>query len=224
LFFDAGIQFHTPLNKKKNISLTIGAYGNWGQKIGATQDIVRETFLFSPTLGNVRLDSVSDRRDIKGKIELPSSYTLGFVIQKPTIIHKEGGYIFGVDFSQQNWDNYRFYGQKDSVMNNWTVKVGAQLNPIPKRAYFSNVAYRFGFFMGPDYIKVGKKMQRIGGSFGLGLPIAISRQAPNQVTLVNLAFEYGKRGNNDNLLRESMFRFSIGFSLSDMWFVKRKYD
>ena len=81
--------------------------------------------------------------------------------------------------------------------------------------------------MGPDYIRVGKKLPQFGATFGLGLPVANFRSSYaslNQATIVNLAFEYIKRGNNDNLLRENMFRFSLGFSLSDLWFIKRKYD
>ena len=54
--------------------------------------------------------------------------------------------------------------------------------------------------------------------------MAISRQAPNQATFINLAIEYVKRGNNDNQLKENLFRFSLGFSLSDIWFIKRKYE
>jgi len=204
--------------------LTVGAFGNLGQTVSATQDILRETFLYDATLGSQRLDSVSDKKNIKGKINIPSSFTFGFVVQKAAMTSKEGGWTMGVDFSQQNWSQYRFYGQTDSVRNNWQVKVGAQINPIPKRNYFSNVSYRFGFNIGPDYIKVKQKLPQLGASFGMGLPVALSRQAPNQVTLINIAFEYGKRGNNDNLLKESTFRFSLGFSLSDFWFIKRKYD
>jgi len=222
LHFNTGLQFRTPLSS--NVLLTIGAYGNWGQKVSATQDIIRETYFFDVNSGNLRLDSVSDRRDIKGKINIPSSYTVGFVLQKSAIVNKEGGWLFGVDFTQQNWNRYRFFDQVDSVRSNWQVKVGVQLNPVPKRNYFSNVAYRFGFNIGPDYVKVKNNLPQFGASFGMGLPVAISRQAPNQVTLVNVAFEYGKRGNNDNLLKESMFRFSLGFSLSDFWFIKRKYE
>jgi hypothetical protein len=224
LYFNAGLQYKVPLDTVKKITLTVGAYGSWGQKINASQDILRETFVFDDNLGNLRLDSVSDRRNIKGKINIPSSYTVGFVVQKPTVINKEGGWLIGADFTMQNWSNYRFYGQVDSVRNSWQVKIGGQLNPVPKRTYFSNVAYRFGLYMGPDYVKVKQKMPQFGASFGLGLPVALSRQAPNQVTLINMAFEYGKRGNNENLLKESTFRFSLGFSLSDFWFIKRKYD
>ena len=222
LHFDAGLQYKVPVGKKA--TLTLGAYGSWGQKLNATQDVLRETFVFDDNLGEVRLDSVSDLRDVKGKILLPANYTFGFLLQKPSVPNKESGWLFGVDFEQQNWDQYRLYGQKDSVRNKWEMRVGGQLNPVPKRNYFSNVSYRAGFFFGPDYVKIGQKMSQFGASFGMGLPVAISRQAPNQVTIVNVAFEYSKRGNNDNLLRENLFKFTLGFSLSDYWFIKRKYD
>ena len=222
LYFNTGLQYKVPLSSK--VSFTLGAYGTWGQKVSATQDVLRETFVFDGNLGNLRLDSVSDKRNIKGKINIPSSYTVGFVLLKSAVINKEGGWLIGIDYTKQNWRQYRFYGQVDSVRNSWQLKVGGQFYPTPKRNYFSNVAYRFGFFIGPDYIRVKQNLPQFGATFGLGLPVAISRQAPNQVTLVNIAFEYGKRGNNDNLLNESTFRFSLGFSLSDFWFIKRKYE
>lgn len=223
LNFNIGIQYKKPLNK--NLLLTIGAYGNWGQSVNGTQDVIRETFVFDEIQGELRLDSVSDNRDIKGKINLPATYTAGFIIQKFPVQNKEGGWLIGLDFVKQNWDNYRFYGQRDSVQNKWEVRVGGQINPVPQiRKYWSNVTYRFGLFAGPDYVKVGQKLNQFGGSFGVGLPLATSRQAPNQATIINLAFEYSKRGNNNNILRENMFRLSLGFSLSDFWFIKRKYD
>jgi hypothetical protein len=223
-FFNGGLQFKIPINKK--ISLTFGAYGNLNDKLSASKDALRETFRFDAVNGDVRLDSVSDEKNIKGKIVYPASYTIGFVLEKEFAL-KEPGWLFGVDFSRQNWDNYRFYGQSDSVRSNWELRVGTQLRPAPKKNYFSNVSYRLGFFTGPDYIRVQNKLSHYGISFGLGLPIANSRSSYvsiNQYTLINLAFEYGKRGNNDNLLKESLFRFSLGFSLSDLWFSKRKYE
>jgi hypothetical protein len=222
LVFDIGAQYLIALNK--NVNLTLGAYGNWNHKLNASQDIIRETFFYDPSAGNTRLDSVSEQRNIKGKLVYPSSITAGYVIEK-MVQPKSGGWLIGMDFTQQSWANYRFYGQKDSVRNNWQFKVGGALFPKPSRTYWSHVVYRAGFFIGPDYIQVKNKMTQFGGSFGLGLPIGnYNRMTPGQVTRVNLAFEYGKRGNNDNLLRENLFRFSLGFSLSDFWFIKRKYD
>lgn len=222
IYLNAGLQYRVLLGKPGK-SLTIGAYGNWDQTLNGKQDIIRETFYTDPSQGNVRLDSVFVQNDIKGKLIYPSSFTIGFVYESEAD-QKRPGWAFGVDFAQQNWDSYRFYDQKDFVTNKWEVRAGAQLRPVPKKNYFSNVAYRAGLFIGPDYIKVGKELSQFGGSIGLGLPIAQNRQAPGQATIVNVALEYIKRGNDDNLLKESLFRLSVGFSLSDLWFIKRKYD
>ncbi|NOT52512.1 MAG: hypothetical protein HOP10_14680 [Chitinophagaceae bacterium] len=227
LYFTAGLQYMVPVDTTKRITLGLGAYGNWGQKVNASQDILRETFVFDDNLGDVRLDSVYDQKDVKGKIVLPSSFTVGFIFQKPMIMEKdrrESGWTIGADFTMQNWSKYRVFGQADSVRNRWELRIGGQLTPVPNKNYFSNITYRAGFFMGPDYIKVGKNLPNIGGSFGMGLPVALNRQAPNQFTIINIALEYNKRGTTSNLLRESLFRFSLGFSLSDAWFGKRKYD
>jgi hypothetical protein len=65
----------------------------------------------------------------------------------------------------------------------------------------------------------------LGVTLGMGLPLRnFSRQSQYQATVINLAFEFVKRGNNDNLLKENLFRVSAGFSLSDLWFIRRKYE
>jgi len=224
IHFNAGMQYRLPL-KKDNMLLTAGVYGSWSQKLNGTQDRIRETFVYDATLGDLRLDSVEDIRNVKGKIILPSSITAGFVLQKYSTFKKEAGWLLGVDFMYQNWEKFRFYGQADSVRNKWELRVGGQLNPVPGENYFSRVAYRWGVILGPDYINVGKNLSQLGLSMGFGLPVGnYNRLSPNQASVVNLSFEYIKRGNNDNLVRENLFRFSAGFSLSDIWFIKRKYD
>ncbi|HEX7845794.1 MAG TPA: hypothetical protein VF476_08360 [Chitinophagaceae bacterium] len=223
-YFNAGLLYRTKLTEK--IALSLGAYGNLENKLKATQDVIRETYVEDPSFGTVQLDSVSVVKGIKGKAIYPMSFTGGFVIEK-LLSQKETGWLVGVDFHQSKWADYRFYGMKDSVRNKWELRVGGELRPAPTKNYFSNVAYRIGFFIGPDYIKVNEKLPQLGLTFGLGLPLANWGRAYgsfNQGTIINLAFEYIKRGNDDNLLRENMFRVSFGLSLSDLWFIKRKYD
>jgi hypothetical protein len=36
--------------------------------------------------------------------------------------------------------------------------------------------------------------------------------------------EYAKRGNNSNVIKENLFRISVGFNFTDFWFGKHKYD
>lgn len=224
IHFNTGLQYRLPL-KKENMMLTAGVYGSWSQKLNATQDRIRETSVYDAVLGDLRLDSVEDIRNVKGKIILPASVTAGFVMQKYSTYKKDAGWLLGVDFVYQNWDNYRFYGQADSVGNKWELRLGGQLNPVPRENYFSRVAYRWGVVLGPDYIRLGKQVPQLGLTMGFGLPVAnYNRLSPNQASVINLSVEYIKRGNNDNVLRENLFRLSAGFSLSDIWFIKRKYD
>ena len=77
LFFNAGIQYKLPVSKK--VSMTLGAYGNWNQNIAASRDEIAETIITDTELGSIRLDSVSERLNIKGNILYPASYTIGFV-------------------------------------------------------------------------------------------------------------------------------------------------
>jgi hypothetical protein len=117
------------------------------------------------------------------------------------------------------------YGQADpSIKDKWELRAGVQLRPVPKPNYFSNVTYRAGAFFGPDYIHINKKLPVFGATFGLGLPLRNFSRQSEQYTLINLGFEFIKRGNNSNVLKENLFRLSAGFSLSDVWFIKRKYE
>lgn len=224
-YFNAGLQFRKVPKDESKKFFSAGIYGSWGQQLNARQDRIRETFVYDATLGDLRLDSVQDVKDVKGKILLPASITAGFILQKFPVFKKSNGWLIGVDLLYQNWDNYRFYEQKDSVRNKLEIRIGGQINPVPRENYFSRVAYRAGFILGPDYLNVQGKLPQLGITMGLGLPVAnYNRLSPYQASVINLAFEFIKRGNNDNLLKENLFRLSAGFSLSDIWFIKRKYD
>jgi hypothetical protein len=220
LFYNAGLQYRIDLKHGKNIRL--GVAGNWKQTIKGSQDVLRQTFALGSAGETLQIDSVYQQNDVKGEVIYPSTYTAGFVY---TAYKNDGrGFLFGVDLTKSKWSDYRFFGQKDSVQDSWKIAVGGQLNPKRSTNYFSNVTYRFGFSLGDDYIKVQNNLPTFGASFGMALPIRSSRFAPNQFNAVNLSFEFLKRGNSDNALKENMFRFSLGFNLTDLWFVKKKYE
>ena len=166
------------------------------------------------------------RKILKGEIIYPASYTAGFIIERP-LTTKKAGWLFGIDYAQSKWSDYRSFGQADpAVQDKWELRAGVQLKPVPQSNYFSNVSYRAGTFFGPDYIHVNEKLPVLGVSFGMGLPlfVILTGKASARQRMINLAFEFIKRGNNDNVLKENLFRISAGFSLSDFWFKKRKYD
>lgn len=225
IFFNAGAQYKISLKKEKDKEtvLRLGVSGNWKQTINANRDVVRETFFRDGNGIDQRVDSIYEKIGESGEMIYPASYTMGFVID-----HTENngkGWLLGVDYVTGKWNDYRLFNEADALQNSSQIRVGGQLRPKPSENYFSNVAYRAGFFAGTDYINVGKELPQLGLTFGLGLPIAnYSRLSPGQFTMLNLGFEYSKRGKNDNLLKENLFRVSIGLNFSDLWFNKRRYD
>ncbi len=87
-------------------------------------------------------------------------------------------------------------------------------------SYFERVVYRAGFrYDGTGLVVNNESINEFGMSFGLGLPIG--RMFSN----ANLGIELGRRGTKDSgLIQENFLRFSVGLSLNDKWFTKRKFN
>jgi hypothetical protein len=222
IFFNAGTQVKIDLNKTS--FLRLGASGNWKQTLSGTQDILRQTYTRDASGQELRVDSVTQQNNIAGDVIFPASYTVGLIYD-----HSPGertrGFNIGVDYVTGKWNDFRFFGARDLVQNNWELRVGAQLTP--SFAAMQNgrlVSYRFGFFTGRDYIKVDKDLPMYGVTFGMGVPLRNYSRLTNQQTIINIGAEYIKRGNDQNIIKEDLIRISLGLNFTDMWFGKRKYD
>ena len=236
VFLTGGLQYEVSLHKKNTIEtktlenylLRFGITGSLQQKLSATQNISRQTFTYGAS-GDIKVDSISEQDNIKGTILLPSTYAAGVTLHK-TLTNTRGTFemwSIGLEYTSTQWNNYRFYNQQDKLSNSWQIKLGTQFSPDPLsgRDYWSNVNYRAGFYLGKDFINAdGNGLKMYGVSFGAGLPIRKWSTYDNQFTVLNAGFQLGKRGSGVNNITESYFQFSLGFSLSDLWFVKRKYD
>lgn len=226
IFFNAGLQYKIDLNTAKTSVLRFGFSGNWKQTLNASQDIFRQTYTLNTTSGEeLIVDSVYSQSGIPGQLIYPASYTGGFMFEKAAG-DKTRGLSLGADYSQSKWSQYRFMGLQDSVQDSWEIHMGAQLSSISKPTRYSQaISYRFGLSFGSDYIKIVNSMPSFGISAGVGLPIInYNRLSPTQYSILNIGVEYGRRGNDSNPLKENMFRVSVGFDFTDLWFSKRKYE
>ncbi len=86
--------------------------------------------------------------------------------------------------------------------------------------YFKRVTYRAGMRYDMTGIVVNEKdIDNFGITFGLGLPLGGS------FSNLNLGFEWGKRGTTAaDLIEEKYFKVTVGLSLNDRWFQKRKIN
>ncbi|MBV9961937.1 MAG: hypothetical protein JO072_06780 [Parafilimonas sp.] len=219
-----------PISKIRSAyTLSIGASGTIEQNLNASRDVTRETFFRKDDGSLVPIDSIYKTTGEHGKINIPLSAEGGFMINKmvingPFIVKKWG---IGADYSFQNWSKYLYFGQPDQLNDSWMLRVGAEFsaNPITGKSVFSTGYYRVGYYMGKDYINAdgnGYKVRAV--TLGYSFNLRKYHSYDNQYTMINTAIEIGKRGSSVNNITENFFKFSLGLSLSDIWFIKRKYD
>ncbi len=237
VFLELGLQYEFSVYKKvnditkstQNYLLRFGATSTLQQTLNATQNLNKETFAVNSIGASIGIDTVFKQDNIKGTVVLPASYEAGLVLHK-TLSNTSGLFelwSFGVEYSSTQWKNYRFYGQQDALNNSWMVKIGGQISPNPQaqRNYLNNVNYRVGFNFGQDYVNAdGKGLKTMSASFGAGFPIRKWRAYETQFTVLQTAFQIGKRGSGTNNITENFLQFTFGLSLNDNWFIKRKYD
>jgi len=236
-FLSAGTQYEFTIKTKNYPSIKtvnkymvrLGLTGNLGSSLNATQDIDHTTFSYSTSGVITTIDTVYAKNKIKGTINMPASYAAGITLRKTTQAPRGLFDIWslGAEYTATKWSQYRFMGQTDQVTDNWMFKIGATFSPDPVsgRSYWGAVNYRLGFFTGKDYVDAdGKGLKMYGASFGAGIPIRKWNTYNNQYAIVNTSLQFGKRGDSKNNITEGFFRLSFGLSLSDIWFVKRKYD
>ncbi|HYJ37366.1 MAG TPA: hypothetical protein VEV87_02070, partial [Chitinophagaceae bacterium] len=213
---NGGAQYSLRLSR--DTWLRLGATGRVERTYKANRDASVATFQYDINGAVFRIDSVYEENNAKGELVYPSSYSFGFMIDKVA------RWAFGSEFKIANWSDYRFFGQSETLRNAWTINVGGHWSPdiLNGKNYWSRVTYRVGAFYGKDYLKIDNDVPVLGITAGAAFPIRRSAYT-NQFTVVNTSFELGRRGNTNNAITENFFRFALGISLSDKWFVKKKY-
>jgi hypothetical protein len=240
-FFSAGAIYEVILNSKsesgkprEDYGLMFGATAMLKQDFNATQDLTRETFEYDAAGGAVSLDSVYKTTGSRLNIQVPATYNFGLTYNKK-VISQPGtddefsymAWMIGAEFETSKWSQYRFNGAPDRVGDYWQFRMGGQWQPEKATTkLFGKSTYRAGFSFGKDYINADNKgLKTYSATFGMGVPILVRGSIyARQFTVLNFAVEYGKRGSKVNNITENYFRFSLGVSLSDLWFHKRRYD
>ena len=149
---------------------------------------------------------------------LPKSFSFGLGIGK----NKK--WFFGTQFNKIN--NSRFLNEfiiQPNIKYEDASRIGLGGFYIPEyssiTSYWKKVVYRIGFRTeSKGYLINNQSIKENGITFGVGLPMA-------GYSNTNVTFEFGKLGTkNQNLIEEKFWSLRLGFSLNDLWFIKRKYN
>lgn len=202
---------------RTDIFVTAGAYGSGGMKMDAKVSNHWDRFIVDPTYGIITVDTTSANFNQKAKVNLPFNMGAGIMFGN------ERYWMLGTDFKFNNWSKYTSPLNNGGLSDSWRISFGAQITPkfdeADKKKYFSTVQYRAGVYYGKSEINYGgKQLSEVGGTVGLGFPF-------KKVAFLNVTGDFGTRGGNDaEAIRETYYRVTFGFALTDIWFIKRKYD
>lgn len=173
------------------------------------------------TLPNGNFTTI-DNRDIvvsDTDFTFPSQFTLGTGIGKPK------KWFLGGEYTSQktsNFTNRTFELDNVTFEDASKFKLGGFYIPNYNSftSYWKRIVYRAGFRFEETGINInGEAIDEFGISFGLGMPLRRS------FSNVNLGFEIGRRGTQNNgLVSENFFNIFVSLSLNDKWFEKRYYD
>lgn len=215
VYYKAGIMYTHSIHK--DLGFRIGATYSGKQQISAKRDSYEYIFRSYPSSGIEVKDTAVSLQNVKGAHTIPSTITAG------AQVFSGRNWAAGVDFFFANFKQYRNFGQVDSVANNtYKIAVGGEYTPNPTslNSYLNRVTYRIGFYYGKDYVRLrNTDLNYYAVTVGASLPFRRSFDK------VHMALEVGKRGTNTNgLIKQNFVKLSVGMSLNDRWFVKRKYD
>ena len=224
-FLDGGLQAHIKLGT--DLSLELGASGGLQTDLNAKRDYLVETFYYTgdPSDSSPQnQDTVSYVTGEKGTIRYPGHYGLGFLVHSS---RGKGSWTFGADYQTTQWSNFSYFDSTNTLQDSRTFRLGVQFIPSTEpgnTSYWQGVAYRLGFYnTAENFQSNNNDVNTYAFTLGLGFPIR-NFTPTNQYTLINTALEIGKRGSKSNMLNENFIRISVGFTLSDIWFINQRYQ
>ena len=202
--FNYGALYTTPLST--NHTMTIGITGSFDRNV--------KTVLNSFNLQYYEKNGVSLSRDTggtsldsKGTVFIPGYLGGGIAFSKTNV------WTAGIEYQIQNWSQYSAFEKSDSLTNSSKIIFGAEYN-------HSRFQYRVGArYQGTNLMVNGTQIKEYAASAGIGIPIS------RAFSYINISAELAERGALTNgLIREQYLRIMIGLTLSDRWFIQRKFD
>jgi hypothetical protein len=129
-------------------------------------------------------------------------------------------WVVVADYLRQDWRDWRMDREPASDAGSWyQISAGVQFTPKTSEysPFWKKTVARFGAYQrGWPFSPVpGESLVERALTFGLGFPLPESRGR------LDIAFEYGKRGDKANLpVEERFLRFVITFVGAEKWFVR----
>jgi hypothetical protein len=175
------------------------------------------------------IDTLRSNNEKSGQVSIPQGWQVGGSFQQPD------HWMITADYAVRNWGSYKSFNNFDKLHNDRKIAVGLMWVPdinagtafVKKEGrtiknYLKLVEYRAGYKNYASYILVNNN-QLMEQSYHVGAGFPIQRASRGEIAKLNFSAAYVNRGTISNgMVQEQFFRFLVGVTFSDTWFIKRK--
>jgi hypothetical protein len=210
----------------KGVGFTLGGiYSGIDKALGfsETKQMNLGATFFSGSSMNVDVQTLrnftanQDTVNVNGqKLDLPFGFSFGLAYLKSKT-------VYAADVHFQNWDNFTIAGVHPSEIQN-SIRLSAGVEFLPTSEFIGDeflkrVSYRFGGYYRLSNLKLnGESINELFGSAGISLPMSVD-------TRLHLSLEYGIRGTtSSSLIKDSLIRFTVSVSASELMFIQPPID
>lgn len=214
--FNAGLMYQTKINKKLNFYSSLAYTIESTLKSENTRNI--STVMYNSNYNLTVVDTTDDFL-IKNDLQMPGKFTFG------AGLGESRKWLIGAQITMKDAGSLaNYYNEMDNVSYTKAKKYSIGGYYIPKYNSFSGLAKRIVYRGGFRYEKTGlvvnsEDINDVGLTLGAGMPISGS------FSNINVGVEFGRKGTTaSDLVQENYVTFSVGMSLNDRWFEKRKFN
>ncbi len=232
--FKAGAMYNRELSE--GLNLTLGS--TYDIETTIKNEVTTDDFLF--TIGQyeftddgrvkvIRRTEFNHSESVQNiDLTIPQELSFG------AYLNKTQTWSLGVDAKFQDWSSFSNFNDDSNNLkyqNSSTFALGGSFIPNyrnPKKA-FEAFEYRYGGHYKTTYLNLdGVSIRDYGISIGVGLPARRTlpgsriREIPSSV---DVGIVFGTTGTlENNLVQDNYIKGTIGLSLNDKWFQKKRYD
>lgn len=202
---------------REKIKFTFGFFMALNNELKANYSYLAFNYISGQS---VPTDTVLFINSAAGKLKLPLEQGFGIGFKKGERIN------IVADFAITDWANFQYPNFENDFKNSYRMALGG--NFVPEKfasgsnAFLKRINYRAGVSYQSGYINVRNSVIPTAAiSVGIGIPVGVGRVS----SMVNVSAQYGQTGfGSQSLLKENFWRIHFGFTFSDRWFQKFRYD
>lgn len=211
--FDYGVMYDTKFSN--GLAMSVGlTYKQPANLRGKHETFIRTSVGGVEGLAENVIDTVSYGSN-QVRYHVPQGIGVGMMLKK------DNRWLVSLDLDWHQWSTFTYDGVSDSLQDSWRVALGGEYQPktTSVSGYFTRISYRAGLFYERGYLKIrDHSINKMGLTLGASLPL------PRTLSKVNLGIELGQFGTkSDDLIQERYFKLTVGVSLYERWFQKRRY-